>query len=119
MSLVIIKLLILGSIILNLIIILGTRKFKEDKNNINSSIIYKRELFILLRKLWIKEIILVSIGVTLLFISIFIKESINEIAVNTLKILCNFYIFISVLLGSYNYNKFNRDVANLINNINN
>ena len=46
MSLVIIKLLILGSIILNLIIILGTRKFKEDKNNINSSIIYKRELFI-------------------------------------------------------------------------
>lgn len=117
MSLSIIKVLIFGSVILNLRIILGIRKFNENEEKVKISS-YKRELFILIRNVYLKEIIIISLGVTLLFISVFIKESLNELAIIIFEILCSFYIFISVVVGSYNYKKFNRDTADLLNKTN-
>ena len=118
MNLLMIKYLILGSIVLNLIVIIATRKFKVYNPIINASAHYKIEGIKLLKKLWKWQIIIVAIGITLFFLSILIKDNSSTLAIKTFILISNLYVFISVILGTYNYNSFNRNIVNLLNKIN-
>lgn len=118
MNLSIIKYLIIGAIVLNLIVIFSTRKFKMYNPIINAGTDYKREGIKLLKNLWKKQIIIIAIGITLFFLSILINDNSNYLAIKTFMFLSNIYVFISVILGTYNYNSFNRKIVNLVENIN-
>ncbi len=118
MNLSITKYLILGAIVLNLIVIFGTRKFKVYNPIINADAHYKIEGIKLLKNIWKRQIIIVAIGITLFFLSILIKDNSSTLAIKTFIFISNLYVFISVILGTYNYNSFNRKIVNLLEKIN-
>ena len=103
----------LVAVILNLIFILLTRKFKNYKPIIALGDKYKKECIKALNKLWKNQIIIVAIGITLSFLYAFVDID-NKIVLNTFIILCNIYSFISIVLGIYNYNSFNKSINNLL-----
>ncbi|WP_411167987.1 hypothetical protein ACH36K_12690 [Clostridium sp. MB05] len=117
MSITLIKYLILGVVLLNLLVILGTRKFNKNTKIVNVNVEYRREGIKLLKSLWKKQIMMIAIGVTLFLLAILIKENDNKIAINTFAVIGNLYVLISALLATYNYNNFNRSIANLLNKI--
>lgn len=57
------------------------------------------------------------LGVTLFLLAILIKENDNKIAINTFSLINYLYVLISVVLVTYNYNNFNREISNLLNKI--
>lgn len=118
MNLSIIKYLILGAILLNLIVIFATRKFKVYNPIINAEANYKIEGIKLLKNLWKRQIIIIAIGITLFFLYILIKDNGSILAIKTFIFISNLYVFISVILGTYNYNSFNRKIVNLLDKIN-
>ncbi|WP_250454969.1 hypothetical protein [Clostridium tertium] len=83
MSIILLNYLLLGVVLLNLLVILGTRKFKKNNKIINANAEYRREGIKLLQDLWKKQIIMIAIGVTLFLLAILIKENDNKIAINT------------------------------------
>lgn len=117
MSITLIKYLLLGVVVLNLLVIFVTRKFKNDTKIVNANVEYRREGIKLLKSLWKNQIIMIAIGVTLFLLAILIKESDNKIAINTLAVISNLYVLISALLCIHNYNNFNKSIANLLNKI--
>ena len=118
MSISLVKYLLLGVIVLNLLVIIGTNKFKRYEPLISAKVQYKREGINLLKSLWKKQIILIAIGVTLFISSILIKDNTNYVAIKTFEVMANIYILIAALLATYNYNNFNRNIANILNKIN-
>ncbi|WP_291653643.1 hypothetical protein [Clostridium sp.] len=117
MSITLLKYLLLGVVLLNLLVILGTRKFKKNNEIVNTNSEYRREGIKLLKDLWKKQIIMIAIGVTLFLLAILIKENDNKIAINTFAVISNLYVLISALLATYNYNNFNRSIADLLSKI--
>lgn len=117
MSITLLKYLLLGVVLLNLLVILGTRKFKKNNVIVNANFEYRREGIKLIKKLWKNQIIIIAIGVTFFLLAILIKENNNKIAINTFAVISNLYILISALLATYNYNNFNRSMYNLLNKI--
>lgn len=117
MSIILLNYLLLGVILLNLLVILGTRKFKKNNKIINANAEYRREGIKLLQDLWKKQIIMIAIGVTLFLLAILIEENDNKIAIKTFAVISNLYVLISALLATYNYNNFNRGIANLLSKI--
>ena len=95
--------LIIVSTLLNIIFLLKTSKFKNYK-----SINYLKEKFNknyakLLYEYWKSEIIIISIGITLSFISFFIDIN-NKVVLSTFIILSVLYSFIAITFGIYNCN---------------
>jgi len=118
MSISLVKYLLLGVIVLNLLVVIGTNKFKSYKPLINAKVEYRRESMKLLKSLWKKQIILIAIGVSLFISAILIKDNTNYVAIRTFEVIANIYILIAALLSTYNYNNFNRNIANILNEIN-
>lgn len=108
--------LIVGTVLLNFIVIFRTRKFKYYEAIKNHGEKYKRECIGLLNKLWEKQIIIIALGITVSFLSIFIDVN-NKIVLNTFLFLGSLYIFIASILGIYNYNSFNKNINSLLNRI--
>ena len=106
--------LIIITVLLNFIFISVTRKFKHYELIIKTGEKYKRECILLLNKLWKKQIIIIALGITLCFLSIFVDKN-NSIVLNTFLVLSSIYIFIAIILGVYNYNSFNKSISGLLN----
>lgn len=106
--------LIIATVLLNFIFIFVTRKFKYYEPIIELGEKYKRECIGLLNKLWKKQIIIIALGITLCFLSIFIDVE-NRIVLNTFLFLSSVYSFIGIILGIYNYNSFNKSISILLN----
>ncbi|MCR1949695.1 hypothetical protein NSA50_01320 [Clostridium sp. DSM 100503] len=117
MSIIVLKYLLLGVVLLNLLVILGSRKFKKNIEIVNATLEYRREFSKLLKDLWKNQIIMIAIGVTLFLLAILIRENDNKIAINTFAVISNLYVLISAFLATYNYNNFNRGIVNLLNKI--
>ena len=113
MNLILMTLLIIGSIILNIILLLMTKKFKDYKFIGRENKCNKKHIG-LLYEFWKKQIIIISFGITLSFISIFIDIN-NKVVLNTFIILSGLYSFIAIVLGIYNYNNFNKGINKLLN----
>ena len=107
-------LLIIGSTLLNIIFLLKTKKFKNYKSINNLKEKFNKKYTRLLYEFWKSQIIIISFGVTLSFISIFIDIN-NEIVVNTFIILGVLFSLIAIIFGIYNYNSFNKGINKLLN----
>jgi hypothetical protein len=117
MSIILHRYLLLGVILLNLLAILRSRKFANNAKIVKAIIEYRREGIKLIKDFWKKQIIMIAIGVTLFLLAILIKENDNKIAINTFSLINYLYVLISVVLVTYNYNNFNREISNLLNKI--
>lgn len=104
MKLLISIILIIVTVLLNVILIVLSNKYKDSNINIKSKNISKSELITSLNKLLKKEIFIIAI--TLGFLVFFIENS-NKIVSNVFFTLSILYSFICSILGIYNYNCFN------------
>lgn len=116
MSLLISIIFIIATIVVNFIFIFSTRKYKCYKPVIELGHKAKIECITLLNGFWKKEILIVAIGITLCFLSIFIDTN-NKIILGTFLCLSILYSFIAIISGIYNYKSFNRSISNLLNKI--
>lgn len=114
MRLIISTILIVATTLLNLIFILLTKKYKDFKLITELGHKAKGECISLLSRLWKKQIILVALGITLCFLSIFIDVD-NRIVLYTFEILGALYSLIGISSGIFNYTKFNKNIGILLN----
>ena len=113
MSLLISVFLVISTVLLNFLLLIS-KKLRDYRLVIDLNDLHKSKYFILLNKLWKKEIAIVSLGITLCFLSIFIESS-NKTVLNTFFILSSLYSFIGIGLGIYNHNSFNKEIYYLLN----
>ncbi|MCF0148670.1 MAG: hypothetical protein HUJ77_09775 [Clostridium sp.] len=116
MSLLISIIFIIAAMVVNFMFILSTRKYKCYKPVKELGHKAKIECITLLNGFWKKEILIVAIGITLCFLSIFIDVN-NKIILGTFISLSVLYSFISLISGIYNYKSFNKGISNLLNKI--
>lgn len=114
MKLFISIILIIVTALLNFIFIFLTRKYKNHKSIIGLGNISRIEYITSLNKLWKKQIFIVSIGITLCFLTIFIDVN-NKIVSDTFLALTILYGFVGIISGIYNYKGFNNRISNLLN----
>lgn len=114
MKLFISIILIIVTVLLNFIFIFLSRKYKNNKSIIDFRSISRVKYITSLNKLWKKIIFIVSIGITLCFLAIFIDAN-NKTVSNTFLGLTILYSLVGTILGIYNYKCFNKSISNLLN----